>query len=317
MSYPFIIWTMQRTGGTALTGLLMDMSEHQRAEHEPFNWSRKKPRQFWPVAGAWEKTGDDTALAESLDEIFSQRFLIKHCYELPSTAEFNQHLMAASTKMPYRHIHLLRRDETSRLISKYIAEAEGTWFKDYSNKVFADVASGKRKLKPLPVEAIVKHYNRCRERTEAITNALNKHGVEFKTMYYEDIYSNEHNKCRSRIFELLEFLEFTWEDIATHGARIKESIFNIGQNTCSVMKFVPNLQEVLSALAAAGCPVASDHSLDAILPEVARPKKPPSRISVSFQDPVETDGPRAPFLEVSPHSARPADVGRPMFETEL
>jgi hypothetical protein len=49
VSSPFIIWTMQRTGGTTLTDLLMSMSEHPGAEHEPFNWARKQPRQFWPI----------------------------------------------------------------------------------------------------------------------------------------------------------------------------------------------------------------------------------------------------------------------------
>ena len=70
MSYPFFIWTMQRTGGTALTDLLMQMSEHPQAEHEPFNWARKKPRQFWPITEAWGNTKNEAQLNASLDEIF-------------------------------------------------------------------------------------------------------------------------------------------------------------------------------------------------------------------------------------------------------
>jgi hypothetical protein len=36
LSFPFIIWTSQRTGGTSLIELLMSMSEHKATDHEPF-----------------------------------------------------------------------------------------------------------------------------------------------------------------------------------------------------------------------------------------------------------------------------------------
>ena len=53
MSRPFIVWTMQRTGGTALAQTLMGLSEHPAAEHEPFNWAQDKPREFWPNVETW------------------------------------------------------------------------------------------------------------------------------------------------------------------------------------------------------------------------------------------------------------------------
>jgi hypothetical protein len=65
---------MQRSGGTALTDLLMEMSEHRSAEHEPFNWSRNKPRQFWPIVEAWNDTNDLKALTRSLAALFRRPF---------------------------------------------------------------------------------------------------------------------------------------------------------------------------------------------------------------------------------------------------
>ena len=115
MSSPFLIWTMQRTGGTSLTELLMAMSEH-----EPFNWAKKQPRQFWPITEAWNTHHDADALRGALDGLFAERFLIKHCYELLSMS-FNLHLMQAAVGTPYRHVVLRRRDEPSRLVSECAA----------------------------------------------------------------------------------------------------------------------------------------------------------------------------------------------------
>lgn len=155
MSRPFIIWTMQRTGGTALAELLMALSEHPSAEHEPFNWSRKQPRQFWPIADRWNKTQDAAALSAELDAIFARNVLIKHCYELLAMP-FNKHLMQAAAKSPYRQILLLRRDEMARLTSKFIAELQGTWFPDYARRVFGEVIDGRRPLAPLPIPELVR-----------------------------------------------------------------------------------------------------------------------------------------------------------------
>ncbi len=171
MSSPFLIWTMQRTGGTSLTELLMAMSEHRSAEHEPFNWAKKQPRQFWPITEAWNNAHNAEVLRASLDGLFAQGYLIKHCYELLSMS-FNMHLMQAAAGTPYRHVVLRRRDEPSRLVSKFIAESQGTWFKDYARKVFTQVAEGDRKLAPLPVDRVVGHYRHSEDSTKFINDTL-------------------------------------------------------------------------------------------------------------------------------------------------
>ena len=129
---------MQRTGGTSLTKLLMTLSEHKTTDHEPFNWERE-PRQFARVARAWAETQNEEALFAALSEIFYRGYLIKHCYEFHA-ASFNVRLMKAAAQTNYRRIHLVRRNELSRLISKFIAQAHGTWFRDFSITVFAEVA---------------------------------------------------------------------------------------------------------------------------------------------------------------------------------
>jgi hypothetical protein len=50
---------------------------------------------------------------------------------------------------PLRDLHLLRKDQLSRLISMAIATANGTWFRDWSRQVCAGITPGKRSFGPL------------------------------------------------------------------------------------------------------------------------------------------------------------------------
>jgi SAM-dependent methyltransferase len=273
LSYPFLIWTVQRTGGTSLTELLMKMSEHQSADHEPFNW-RNKPRQFGHIVQEWVETKNNSGLAASLGELFDQRYLIKHCYELHDL-RFAERLLKAAEQTNYRHILLLRRDELSRLVSKYIAEANGTWFKDYASKVYAGIAAQEREMSPLPVEDIVKHYIFCRKITDRVRALLNQKGVEKREIWYEDIYVGDRETRLANLNALFQFLDFTPETIAAHQADIEEKIFHSGQNTGNILQFVPNLDEVRLAMAEAGyrSPI-SEQPVGKTLPHPGEPPLP-------------------------------------------
>jgi hypothetical protein len=251
MSHPFFIWTMQRTGGTSLAELLMEISEHRKADHEPFNW-RKSPRQFAAVAQHFAETHDAAALAASLDDIFGQKFLIKHCYELHP--ELTPHLMRAAARAGYRHVHLLRHNEMSRLLSKFVAEANGTWFKDYSSKVYGDILAGRRKLNPLPLKKMVEQFEFCRAQSDAVRGGMHDHGVESLEITYEDLYVGDCDARLRHLRRLLDFLGFDRDAIAQHRAVVDDKLFNSGQDTASVVQFVPNFRQVIAALKTAGCP---------------------------------------------------------------
>jgi hypothetical protein len=311
VSRPFIIWTMQRTGGTTLTELLMLMSEHRSAEHEPFNWARARPRQFWPITDAWNRTRDPVALAGSLDEVFSGGHLLKHCYELLSMG-FNEHLMRAAARASYRHILLLRRDEPARLVSKFIAEAQGTWFRDYSRKVFSEVAEGQRTLGALPVERMVAHQLHCREATGTVTAWLAQLEEGFHTVCYEDLYSGIREARTARLHALLAFLEFDEGDIARHADSIEAMIFDGGQGTQSVAPLVPNIAEVLAALATpGGGRAAAAGGGDA----PATPRLAPSvRMAGEFRTLVEVQATQEPYLELGVADAAACVLAAGRFE---
>jgi hypothetical protein len=255
MSYPFIIWTMQRTGGTSLTELLMALSEHRSADHEPFNFGRD-PRQFAEVARAFSETGDAPALRQALSRIFAGRYLIKHCYEFHAPP-FNRELLNGSVPTPYRHIHLLRRDEMSRLVSKFIAQSNGTWFKDYARSVYSQIRSGERKLPPLPVPQMVKQYQQARQFADNMRQRLRGAGVPMLALDYEDLFMGETEERLRNLAALLQFLDFDPAIIERQRELIDDKIFNSGQDTAAVAEFVPNYRAVVAALAAAGCPGAA------------------------------------------------------------
>lgn len=247
MSLPFIIWTLQRTGGTSLTDLLMKMSEYKTIDHEPF-WPA---RAFGHVTQQWKKTRDPVALDAAMAEIFSQRYLIKHCYEFHGEP-LNRALAKAAAAADYRHILLLRKNELARLVSMALAEAHGTWFRKWARKVYADVATGRRSLEPLAVDRLVKHYKTCARETSAVRSLLATHDVQLLEISYEDLYKGPRNAREAHLVQLFEFLGFEAETVKLHQTDIEEKIFGGGQDTHQVFRYIPNLGELKAALRGCG-----------------------------------------------------------------
>ena len=257
MSHPFVIWTLQRTGGTALAERLMTLSEHPRAEHEPFNWSRDRPRPFWPVVARWTESRDDAALARDLDGIMGRGTLVKHCYELFPMA-FNLALLDAAARAGYRHLLLLRQDEGARLISKFIAEAQGTWFEGYAREVYAEVGAERRQLRPVPVDQAVAQFEHARNATAALRRAFMERGIVPVDVTFEALYLAE-RRARARGFAaILEHLGFPAADRAAETEGFLDATKRGGQRTAAVLHRVPNIAALVQGLTAAGCPVPAD-----------------------------------------------------------
>jgi hypothetical protein len=272
MSCPFILWTTQRTGGTELGDLLMDMSEHPCAGHEPFNWARDEPRRFQSLVQCWLEDRDDGALSKALVELLAQRYLIKHCYELFSM-RFNLLLMEAATRAHYVHVHLVRRDETARLISKFIAETQGTWFGQYALRAYAEIAEGSRRLDPLPVAQIVAQYRHCRNSMEFIRASLRRSGFVFIETSYESLFIGSREQRLENLEKIFEVLGFEANEVARNHERIETTLLHRGQDTSSLRPFIPNLREVVVALAAAGCESGAEADKRLLLDELMKQLK--------------------------------------------
>jgi LPS sulfotransferase NodH len=122
---------------------------------------------------------------KALRLICDRRLLIKHCYENLSE-DFNHALAEISTRAGYRHIHLFRRDEIARLISKGLAEQHGTWgASEFTRARHAAWLATGEKLPPLDVAALKQYHDLCESRWMAVSGLLRAHDVEFEQLTRE------------------------------------------------------------------------------------------------------------------------------------
>ena len=241
MSSPFLIWTMQRTGGTSLTELLMEMSEHRSAEHEPFNWAKKQPRQFWPITEAWNTSHNAEVLRASLEG--PVRAALPHQALLRAAQHVVQHASHAGRgrDRPTATSSCAAGTSPRASCRSSSPSRRGRGFKDYARKVFTQVAEGDRKLAPLPVDRVVGHYRHSEDSTAFINDTLASLDVPRLEVWYEDLYTGGREARLSHLHGLFDFLGFTPEEVAEHRALIDEKIFQSGQNTRSVASLLPNL----------------------------------------------------------------------------
>ena len=150
MSSPWIIWTVPRTGGTNLSAALKSLSERPAAEDEPFQFG-DNPRQFSGVYERWRRR--PSAIGE-LSSICEVGWCIKHIPESFDDA-FNIALAQETERAGYRHIHLTRRDEFARLISRDVAEQLNAWEARDAFPLIHEILAGRHRLHPLDVPHLI------------------------------------------------------------------------------------------------------------------------------------------------------------------
>jgi hypothetical protein len=228
MSKPFIIWTLQRTGGTNLARRLFERSglleaakaavaagtpgavwleniNDQWKLHEPFN-TGKLPRVFSRVTEQWINTKDKDALAGAMDEMCSLKLPIKHCVEMVPW-EISEALAVAACKADYANIFLYRKNPVNRLLSLQFAKLSGIWGpelkgeNELNEKIFAQ---------PLPVAKLVDHEKRSARRLGDIWRYLTAQNSCPRALAYEDVFQagNDDQPARE-IMTLLSSLQLS------------------------------------------------------------------------------------------------------------
>lgn len=190
--HPYIIWTLQRTGGTNLAKRLTALSRFAAVQHEPFN----NGRIYGHVAEAWQCDQDSAALQASVNSICERKVLIKHCVEEVAWA-VTEALIEASCRAGYRHIFLYRRQPLDRLLSLHFARKTGVWgaqLKGQTLAARAQVSAGPMDSaleEPLPIAQLVAHEGRCVNVLGRTLKALCDRGQEPAALAYEDVYRAE------------------------------------------------------------------------------------------------------------------------------
>ncbi len=242
MSAPFIVWTMQRTGGTTLAALLEDLSEFPSFQHEPFNVDRVLG---W-IVKHWQENGSPTATRENILHALETKPVIKHCYELIPD-EFNLALMASATKLGYRHIILDRRDEPKRILSLELAKLTGAWGGNGVREIYDSIQSGKVKLDAIDQRSAMHQMARSYNSRRTLSEQMTQSNVSPFVVYFEDVYSDP-EAGRKRISELLNFVGIKPENFDNYAKQVDDALLTRGQNSASIMGLVPNIRNVQEAL---------------------------------------------------------------------
>ena len=213
-SPPFIVWTMQRTGGTQLAARLFAQSARSAADHEPFNPGRMFAADISEAA----RTG---TVANLMARICADGWLLKYCvWRAPQE---HVHLVAASAAAGYRHVILHRRSAADRLASLAFANMTGIWAGDHDRFV---ATTGARELSGratpdrvtqtayvmghwLDVEHLVGTELRCVTTLAEVHEALVSAGYPPAMIAYEDLFGPDAGVARAALARVLGHLELS------------------------------------------------------------------------------------------------------------
>lgn len=192
---PFIIWTLQRTGGTNLAQTLFDRSPFRGVQHEPFNVERL----FGSVTQRYIDDEDEAILRNSVAKILDERVLMKHCVEkVPGT--LNRVLAESATHASYRHVFLYRRQALGRLLSYHFAMVSGVWGKEDADSKGVDERIFSE---PIPVARLLQHERRCRGALKESFEAALEAGGSPAAIAFEDIYGDQDVAAGQRLLKNL------------------------------------------------------------------------------------------------------------------
>lgn len=235
---PFIIWTLQRTGGTNLTQRLIERSGFKGIQHEPFN----KGRILGHITDEWIATKNKQKLDEEIQDIIKQEVIIKHCLEMVPI-EITFALAEAATKAGYNHLFLYRKNALDRLLSLHFAVQTGIWGPDAKKKQNQEQAD----IAPISAEKLAQHELRCvtlLEKTWEYLISLNANPI---ALSYEQVYLTEQSKAADNIYPVIKKLGLSRTD--NDNVSFINSIISAGfQGTRDKYESIPGLDNLKESL---------------------------------------------------------------------
>jgi hypothetical protein len=236
MQQSFVIWTFQRTGGTALTSALSISTKNSEIKHEPFN----RDRDFSNISKAFRE-GDISCSTKLTHNLLESGLSFKHCFELHSI-EFNSMLLEVFDSYPnYRHIILMRNSEIRRILSLYLAKQTNVWGKWKVDKGgFDEIIAGKQLLDPFPIDEMINHSKKCLKYRDWIQGVFKTKEILNLFITYEDLYERSPQRRIENFKKVFDFVgaTFTLEDRGVYNC-----IFSSKQGSDDIFKYVPNIEE--------------------------------------------------------------------------
>lgn len=204
---PFIIWTVQRTGGTNFATNLIRLSGFPITAHEPLNVGRS----YGHITQNWEKNRDPGALDNAIGAFLDQKYAIKHCVENVDW-DINVSLMRKSIERNFWHILLYRENPVDRLLSLHFARETGLWGRKKVS--LAKQSLGEEFIKgedisKIDVKSLVEHENHCNEILMNVVDGMQSQGVRIYPISFEEIYESEAPAAKRKIAPLLHNIGIT------------------------------------------------------------------------------------------------------------
>jgi hypothetical protein len=238
--YPYVIFTLRRTGGTSLTTFLSAISSFPTLQHEPFN----PDRALGAITTRFRKTKDTAELRKEIQAALATRPNIKHCIEIiPS--EITRILIETCQSLEYRFIVLTRREEARRLTSLFLAKATGAWGSKMAADIYPDILSGKRTPEAVDLSEIGKRVRRDSAALGTTLTLLRNRNITYDWLVFEELYKG-HDPIEGQAIRIADSLGIT---VATEDTRLKAFAHHKGQSSTTIESYVPNITRVKTLLA--------------------------------------------------------------------
>ncbi len=224
MNYPFLIWTVQRTGSTALADICYHLSD-KNVKHEPFNVDREFPY-----------NGKDELL-QQLKKLKGEDFCFKHCWNVHRPM-FNQLILDFFLEEGHKVILLSRSNVLAMEISRQLAKQTGVWGKK-SGKEHRSYID--QEFLPIDIVQAAQSIGNYVASLNEYRAKLEQANIEYFTLSYEKIFEASMEQRFSLIEKLSEFLDIPSKNIEDKKADLVNLIKDNKQNTIDVYKKIPNI----------------------------------------------------------------------------
>ena len=242
MGEKFIIWTMQRSGGTSLTRVFDVAGEYKNVKHEPYNGNQC----FGHVrSGRPRESNKATVLdyySTAIEETLANNNVsLKHCYEVHDEL-LNQALFDVSSRMNYIHILLIRNNNFERQISLELAKKTGIWSRSQQLSSNTDT----NELPALDINAILKHELECQEKQRVIRSMSEPFSPN--NIVYEELYKGSLSARLDYLAPTFAALNIEQPNKArASNLGIDNMLINSKQNSAAIYKRIPNFEEARNA----------------------------------------------------------------------
>lgn len=216
---PFVIWTLQRTGGTNLTQRLVERSSRPGIEHEPLNIGRA----MGAVTQQWMQSKDRAALSQAMTALCARGVNVKHCVELVPW-EVTEAFVEATIAAGYRHLMLYRRSPLERLLSLQFAKISGIWGPGQKSQVVEQAGPISTRL---PVASLVEHETHCATTLQKVWDTLVVRSPSVLALAFEDVYEADRPHAAWRLACVLGGLRLSEDPL--RDKRFVDDVLNKGE----------------------------------------------------------------------------------------